>query len=130
MIRFAWLQFRTQAAVVFGGLVVVAIILAVTGPHLVHLYDTTVATCATHGDCSTAASSFLQNDRTLQILLDAVVVVVPGIIGVFWGAPLVARELETRHLPAGLDAERHPHPLACRETWRGRVGQHGRRPGS
>jgi ABC-type transport system involved in multi-copper enzyme maturation permease subunit len=95
MIRFAWLQFRVQAAIVFGGLAVVAIILAITGPHLVHLYDTNVATCATHGDCSTAASAFLQNDRTLQILLDALVVVVPGIIGVFWGAPLVARELES-----------------------------------
>jgi hypothetical protein len=95
MSRFAWLQFRTQAAVVFGGLAVVAIVLAITGPHLVHLYDTTVATCATHGDCSTAASTFLQNDRTLQILLDGLVVVVPGIVGIFWGAPLVSRELET-----------------------------------
>ena len=26
---------------------------------------------------------------------DAVVLVVPGLIGIFWGAPLVARELET-----------------------------------
>jgi hypothetical protein len=95
MIRFAWLQFRNQAAIVFGGLAVVAIILAITGPHLVHLYDTNVANCATHGDCSTAGSEFLKNDRTLQILLDALVVVVPGIVGVFWGAPLVARELES-----------------------------------
>jgi ABC-type transport system involved in multi-copper enzyme maturation permease subunit len=84
-----------QAAVVFGGLAVAAVILAITGPHLVHLYDTTVATCATHGDCSTANSAFLKNDRTLQILFDALVVVLPGIIGVFWGAPLVARELES-----------------------------------
>ncbi len=95
MIRFAWLQFRNQAAVVFGGLAVAAVILAITGPHLVHLYDTTVATCATHSDCSTAASAFVQNDRTLQILFDVLVVVTPGIIGVFWGAPLVARELES-----------------------------------
>ena len=94
MSRFAWLQFRTQAAVVFGSLVVVAIVLAVTGPHLVHLYDTTVATCATHSDCSTASTSFLKSDRTLQILLDGLVVVLPGLLGVFWGAPLVARELE------------------------------------
>ena len=83
-----------QAMVVFAGLAVVAVMLGITGPHLVHLYDTTVATCTTHGDCSTAATGFLQNDRSLQILLDALVVVVPGIIGVFWGAPLVAHELE------------------------------------
>jgi len=95
MTRFAWLQFRTQAAVVFAGLAVVAIVLAITGPHLVHLYDATVADCAKYGDCSTASATFLQHDRFLQLLLDVVVVVVPGIIGIFWGAPLVARELET-----------------------------------
>ena len=27
-------------------------------------------------------------------MLDGLVVLVPGIIGIFWGAPLVARELE------------------------------------
>jgi hypothetical protein len=95
MSRFAWIQFRAQAAVVFGGLLIVAIILAITGPHLLHLYDTTVATCAKYSDCSTAASTFLQNDRALQILLDALVIVLPGVVGIFWGAPLVSRELET-----------------------------------
>jgi hypothetical protein len=95
MIRFTWLQFRTQAAVAIGGLAVIAVVLAITGPHLAHLYDTTVANCKAHNDCQTAMAAFLRNDRTLQIGLDALVVVVPGIIGVFWGPPLVARELET-----------------------------------
>ena len=53
-----------------------------------------MATCATHGDCSTASNTFLAHDRSLQIVLDGLVVLVPGIIGIFWGAPLVARELE------------------------------------
>ena len=95
MIRFTWLQFRTQAVVALGGLAVVAVALAITGPHLAHLYDTTVATCRAHGDCQAATAAFLRNDRALQIGLDALVVVVPGLIGLFWGAPLVARELET-----------------------------------
>jgi hypothetical protein len=95
MSRFAWLQFRAQAVVIFGGLIVVAVVLAITGPHLVHLYDTTVATCALHGDCLSAPSAFLKNDHGLQILLDALVIVVPCIVGVFVGAPLVARELES-----------------------------------
>jgi ABC-type transport system involved in multi-copper enzyme maturation permease subunit len=94
MIRMTWLQFRTQAAVAVGGLAILAIILAITGPHLLHLYDTIVATCAAHGDCSTASSAFLKNDRSLQIGVDALVVIVPGVIGLFWGPPLVARELE------------------------------------
>jgi ABC-type transport system involved in multi-copper enzyme maturation permease subunit len=95
MIRATWMQFRTQVGVGIGGLLVVGVILAVTGPHLVHLYDTNVATCAAHGDCSSATSLFLRTDHALQVGFNVLVVVVPGLIGIFWGAPLVARELET-----------------------------------
>jgi hypothetical protein len=95
MIRSTWMQFRAQAVVAGGGLLIVGVVLAITGPHLVHLYDTNVATCAAHGDCSTATSSFLGNDHALQVGLNILAVVVPGILGILWGAPLVARELET-----------------------------------
>ena len=94
MIRFTWLQSRTQTVVAFAALLVAAVILAVSGPHLVHLYNTMVATCAAHNDCSTATAVYLRNDATLRTWLNLVVAVVPGIIGMFWGAPLVARELE------------------------------------
>ena len=94
MIRFASLQFRIQAAVAFAALALMAVILGLTGPHLVHLYDTTVATCGAHGNCSAATATFLSSYRLLQDLGN-VVIVVPAIIGIFWGAPLVARELET-----------------------------------
>jgi hypothetical protein len=95
MIRSTWMQLRAQAVVATGGLLVVAVLLAITGPHLVHLYDANVSTCAVHDDCSTATSSFLQNDHALQVGLNVLAVVLPGIIGILWGAPLVARELET-----------------------------------
>ncbi len=94
MIRFASLQFRIQAALAFGALAAMAVMLGWTGPHLVHLYDTTVATCGAHGNCASATASFLSTDRLLQDLGN-VVIVVPALIGIFWGAPLVARELET-----------------------------------
>jgi hypothetical protein len=89
------MQFRTQGLVGLGALLIMAVVLLVTGLHLVHLYDTTVVPCAAHFDCSRATASFLRNDRGLQIGVDALVVVVPGLVGIFWGAPLVARELET-----------------------------------
>jgi hypothetical protein len=95
MIRFAAIQFRVQAAIALAGLVALAVLLAVTGPHLLHVYDTTVATCQAHGDCPSESTLFLQTFRGIQIGLDALVVVVPGLLGIFWGAPLVARELET-----------------------------------
>jgi hypothetical protein len=94
VIRFAWLQFRIQATGAIGALVIVAIVFAITGPHLVHLYDTTVATCRTHGDCPAVRAAFLRNDSSLRMWLGVLVVVVPGIVGIFWGAPLVSSELE------------------------------------
>jgi len=95
MIRFTWMQFRVQAFVALGGLTIVAIVLAFTGPHLVNLYDTTVANCSAHGDCSAATSALISNGDKLGIVLKVVLEVVPALIGLFWGAPLVARELET-----------------------------------
>jgi hypothetical protein len=94
MIRFSWLQFRLQAAVAAGVLAVIALALALTGPHLAHLYATTVANCSARSDCSTATVSFLSHYRLLQDLGN-LVIAVPVLVGMFWGAPLVARELET-----------------------------------
>jgi hypothetical protein len=95
VIWLAWRQFRVQAAAVFGIVVAVAVALAVTGPNLVHIYDTTVATCSTHGDCSAVTNAFTGSDRFLQKLGAVLTTVVAALIGMFWGAPLVARELET-----------------------------------
>jgi ABC-type transport system involved in multi-copper enzyme maturation permease subunit len=92
VIRFAWMQSRIPLLVAATGLAIVAVVLGATGPHLLHLYDTTVGAC--HSDCSATRTAFLKNDRALQLGLDELVVVVPGVIGLFWGAPLVAREFE------------------------------------
>jgi hypothetical protein len=95
MIWLVWRQFRTQALVVAGLLVVFAIALAINGTHLVHLYDTTVATCAQHNDCVSARARF-QAQEKWHAALNLLVLAVPALLGAFWGAPLVARELETR----------------------------------
>ncbi len=94
MIRLSWRQFRTQAVVAYGALAAIAVVLAITGPHLVHVYDTGLATCAKNGDCGAVTSAFSNIDHGLHVAIDILVLVVPGIIGIFWGAPLVARELE------------------------------------
>lgn len=95
MIRLTWLQSRTQTIVAGGALAIAAAILAATGPHLVQVYNDTVANCTVHNDCGVARDVFLRHDATLRTWLDALVVAVPGLIGIFWGAPLVARELES-----------------------------------
>jgi hypothetical protein len=95
VIRFTGMQSRIQGVVALGGLVAVAIALALTGPHLAQLYHAILTTCAAQGDCSTALTQFVQhNDAGLRTGLGVLVVVVPGLLGIFWGAPLVAREIE------------------------------------
>ncbi|WP_031155372.1 transporter [Streptomyces erythrochromogenes] len=86
MIWLTWRQFRTQAAVLFAAVAVLAATLAVTGPQLADLYRT-------------AGSSLLDQvssaDQTLYYTGLLVVLAVPAVIGMFWGAPLISRELET-----------------------------------
>ncbi|HWF14793.1 MAG TPA: hypothetical protein VG244_01290 [Acidimicrobiales bacterium] len=96
MIVFSWRQFRSQAVVGIAGLVVVAIVLAVTGPHLVNVYDTAVAACKASGGQSPACNNPVSTAYGgLRIAVTALVMVIPALIGMFWGAPLIAHELET-----------------------------------
>lgn len=94
MIRFAWVQVRVQTLIVAAALAAIAIALAVSGPHLIHLYNTSVAGCSARGDCSAAITQYLHNDSALRNWLGLLVGAGPGLLGIFWGAPLVARELE------------------------------------
>ncbi|HEX4435065.1 MAG TPA: hypothetical protein VH012_09540 [Acidimicrobiales bacterium] len=96
MIAFSWRQFRTQAVIGLAGLVALAAVLLATGPNLVHIYDTAVAQCRSTGvragNCNNPASGTYPFLQTLALDL---VLVVPLLVGMFWGAPLIARELET-----------------------------------
>ena len=94
MIRLTWLQFRVQALAGAIALAVVGIVLAITGPSLHQLYSTALD-CHANGDCATATAAFLGKDHTLQIIINVLVEVAPALVGLFWGAPLVAREFET-----------------------------------
>jgi hypothetical protein len=78
MIWLTWRQFRAQAAVALGALILIVTVLAVTGPRVAHLYD---------------ASKLGGHYQDLR-LLGTALVGVPALIGAFWGAPLLARELE------------------------------------
>jgi hypothetical protein len=95
VIRFAWRQFRTQAVVAFVALAALAVLLAITGARLDHLYDTSgISTCKPPSNCDALKSTFRSHDKLLQNLLGPFLLAVPGLLGIFWGAPLVARELE------------------------------------
>jgi hypothetical protein len=102
MIWLTWRQFRVQAWVASAALAVIAVALAVTRLHLAHLYGTSgMATCHAHGDCGTLGTAFLNQLKAgfaYKALYDggvAILYAVPAIIGIFWAAPLLTREIET-----------------------------------
>jgi hypothetical protein len=94
VIRFAARQFRTQAVVAAVALAAVGVAVLATGPHLFDLYNRTVAGC-TGQTCDAATTVLGRQDRLLQQVLGIVLLIVPALIGIFWGAPLAARELES-----------------------------------
>jgi ABC-type transport system involved in multi-copper enzyme maturation permease subunit len=104
MIRFTWLQIRPQVTVAFAALLAFAVVLVVTGPHLASLYAASAISGCHGGTCGTAANTFLSRLTTtspyptVYVLGVGLILAAPAIIGIFWGAPLIARELETRTL--------------------------------
>jgi hypothetical protein len=96
MIWLTWRQFRAQAAMMAAALALLAVILAVTGPGLADEYSSGIAACTNQsGDCSDFLQNFFRDHRGSFQAVTAVVQVLPALIGLFWGAPLIARELET-----------------------------------
>jgi hypothetical protein len=96
VIAFTWRQFRSQAVVGMAGLIVVAIVLAATGPHLVSVYDTALASCQAAGTAGSSCDNPVTGTfHALQIVVPLLVLAVPALIGMFWGAPLIAHELES-----------------------------------
>jgi hypothetical protein len=102
MIWLTWRQFRVQALTAAAALAVFAILLAVTGPHLASRYAASAITGCHGFGCQTAANTFLSQLQVtsaypiVYLLGLALILVAPAITGIFWGAPLIARELETR----------------------------------
>ena len=100
MIWLTWRQFRGQAIVAVAALAVTGAALGVAGRHLAHLYNLSrAASCAAGHDCGGASTAFLNAVNAtlinhLPLLFGTALIVVPAILGIFWGAPMITRELE------------------------------------
>jgi hypothetical protein len=101
MIWLTWRQFRAQTIAASAALAALAVVLLITGPHLAHLYATSgIATCHAHSDCANLTNTFINELKAgavyeaLFYLGIGVLFIAPALIGVFWGAPLVTREVE------------------------------------
>ncbi|MDX6266216.1 MAG: hypothetical protein QOD70_956, partial [Frankiales bacterium] len=77
-----WRQLRAHATAVYAAVLALAVVLAVTGPRLTRFGQASLF------------DQLTRSDRNLYYAGIVVLALAPAVIGAFWGAPLVARELE------------------------------------
>jgi ABC-type transport system involved in multi-copper enzyme maturation permease subunit len=85
-----WRQYRYQGALAVALLAALAVLLLISGLHAAQVWHSALAGCEKNNNCGTvslAGSGF--------ITLVAATAAVPLLTGLFWGAPMVAHELET-----------------------------------
>ncbi|GAA1541335.1 transporter [Dactylosporangium maewongense] len=90
-----WRQFRVQAVVTAAALAALTVYLLVLGFSIRAAYDADIAAC-TPATCSTAVEHFTNTYDAQVGLVGALLLAIPALVGIFWGAPLVARELEEK----------------------------------
>ncbi|GAA2097596.1 transporter [Kitasatospora saccharophila] len=88
-----WRQFRTQATVGALALAAAAIYLLVLGLNIRGDYDRSLAKCIATGCAPGLVSGFTDKYSTVIMLTDLALMTIPGLLGVFWGAPLISGEL-------------------------------------
>ncbi|MFF7591545.1 hypothetical protein ACFZCK_29115 [Kitasatospora purpeofusca] len=93
MIWTTWRQFRTQAIFGAAAFAVGAVYLLVLGMNIHSSYDSTVAGCLATGCAPGIVSGFEGQYDTVIAITDLVLMALPGLLGVFWGAPLISSEL-------------------------------------
>jgi hypothetical protein len=89
-----WRQYRYQGAIYAALFAVLAVVLLITGLHAAQAWHTALAGCAKNGTCASLAGTLSLGSPAIATLVVATSAV-PLLPGLFWGAPAVARELET-----------------------------------
>lgn len=93
MTYLVWRLHRNQAYLAGAALVTLAVVLLITGTVMADDYRRALATCAPTGSCGDLSSVLFRGDGSIMDLVDATLVV-PILFGLFWGAPLLAKEFE------------------------------------
>jgi ABC-type transport system involved in multi-copper enzyme maturation permease subunit len=85
-----WRQYRYQGALAAVLLAVLAVVLLITGLHLAQMWHSDLTGCLKHNSCGSL--SLQSPTLTTLVVATSAVALLPGL---FWGAPMVAHELET-----------------------------------
>ena len=130
----AWRQFRAQALSGAIGIALLGAVLLATGPGLADDYADGLALCGS--GCREFIDVFIDQHQAALLATTAIVLLLPALLGLFWGAPLVARELDagTHRLVWNQSVTRARwlgvklRPGRRRRRCRRRVGRLGGRP--
>src|SRR5579863_7327501 len=93
MSRLIWRLHRQQVLFAMAALLLLTALLLVTGTTMANDYHSALATCGFTRTCGDLPSELFQGDG-LIIDVVSLSIVVPLLFGLFWGAPLVAKEFE------------------------------------
>lgn len=94
MIWLTWRQFRTQAYAASALLAAAAAYFLVTGTQLRRSYAADLASCLPQNTCFGVLNGLQEQYNGPLQLAEMLVLLTPGLIGIFWGTPLIAGELE------------------------------------
>jgi hypothetical protein len=89
-----WRLHRTQLYIAAGLLAALTVLLLVTGLQMASQYHSAVAACTANHSCANLASTLFLGSHAVGFGV-IMTLGVPALFGLFWGAPLVASELET-----------------------------------
>lgn len=91
----AWRQLRGQVLVTVAGLAVVAAFLVYLGLQMRGFVDDRITGCGDPQSCELALHDFQSQFHIPMFLATGLLLLTPALLGAFWGAPLIAREVET-----------------------------------
>jgi hypothetical protein len=89
-----WRQYRAQGAIAFALLATLAAVMLAGGLQIASHWHSMLVACSGHRACLQQQPP-LANSEVVDALL-LLGLIVPAVLGVLWGAPLVAHELESR----------------------------------
>jgi hypothetical protein len=113
-----WRQYRYQGALTAALLAALAVVLLITGLHAAWAWHSALAACTKDGSCASLPGSNLSLSNPTIATLVVATSAVPLLPGLFWGAPMVAGELETgTNQFAWTQSITRRHWLAVRTGW-------------
>jgi hypothetical protein len=89
-----WRLHRTQLYIAAALLAAFTVLLLITGLQMASQYHSALTACAANHSCANLASTVFLGNHAVGFLI-IMTLGVPALFGLFWGAPLVASELET-----------------------------------